>query len=376
MFNQEFHGRSREYYENAFRAGKLRVEGPKKKKAPEIHMDTPLLEGIRMRHLIHRHEPPVPNVAIEIIEADDDYVVVNKPAGIPVHTGGQYRKNTVHGILEAEHSELGELSPVHRLDKPVSGVLIFSRHKDAADRMRAAITSGETQKLYIARVMGHMTEDCEVDAPLYFDYDLSKAVIGIHGKDLIYTEENEEKSDSQVLKRRRTKAERVEARRREAGSVRDEKIFRPSKTIFRVISHAKDGKTTLVECQPITGRTHQIRAHLAHIGFPIANDVTYGGTYGHVYTSTTDLAKNLGLTRKLDEPSNDVKTAYACSEAIRVDVKIPGQMRDPLCPHCPYYVARDYPVDLTPLWLHAQTYSICGNIFKASYPEWAKDGFH
>lgn len=350
------------------------MEGPKKKKGPVILMDTPLIEGLRMRHLIHRHEPPVPNISIEIIESDDDYVVVNKPAGIPVHTGGQYRKNTVHGILEAEHPSFDNISPVHRLDKPVSGVLIFSRHKDAADQMRAAITSGETKKLYIARVLGKMNEDCEVDAPLYFDYGLAKALIGVHGKDTIYNEDDVPSGPSNVLKRKRTKQERVEARRQEAMNATDEKIFRPSKTIFRVLSHSKDGKTTLVECQPITGRTHQIRAHLAHIGFPIANDVTYGGTFGG-HTSTTDLAKSLGLARKLDEPSNDEKTAFQNSEKICVNAQIPESLRDPHCPHCPYYVARDYPVDLTPLWLHAQTYSICGKEFKASYPDWALDGF-
>lgn len=327
-----------------------------------------------MRHLIHRHEPPVPNVSIEIIQSDDDYVVVNKPAGIPVHTGGQYRKNTVHGILQADYSELGHISPVHRLDKPVSGVLIFSRHKDAADRVRGAITSGDTQKLYIARVLGKMLRDYEVNAPLYFDYDLAKAVIGIQGKDSMYTGEDGQHESPKILKRKRSKAERIQARRAEAMGSTNEKIFRPSKTLFRVLSHSLDGKTTLVECQPITGRTHQIRAHLAHIGFPIANDVTYGGTYGG-YTSTTDLAKSLGLTRNLDEPSQDAKTAFRSSNTISVDLQIAEELRDPVCPHCPYYVARDYPVDLTPLWLHAKTYSICGKKFTAPYPDWAKEGF-
>jgi hypothetical protein len=59
--------------------------------------------------------------------------------------------------------------------------------------------------------------------------------------------------------------------------------------------------------------------------------------------------------------------------AVTVDVKIPEEDVDPACPHCPYYVARDYPVDWTPLWLHAHRYSICGRSFEAPYPEWAHD---
>lgn len=157
MEMQEFPARSREYYEKAFGEGRLRVEG-----VVRVTAETGLHAGARMRHLVHRHEPPVPNTSLDIIEVNEDHVVVNKPPGMPVHVGGQYRKNTVLGILEAEHSGLMPLSPAHRLDKPVSGVLIFSRNSNAADMLRRAINHGETKKLYVARVQGKVdTVGCQ-----------------------------------------------------------------------------------------------------------------------------------------------------------------------------------------------------------------------
>lgn len=89
----------------------------------------------------------------------DGLVAVAKPAGTPVHVAGQYRKNTVCGIIEADFPHLvappaRPLAPVHRLDKPVSGVLLLARGAAAADAVRLKIESREIEKLYLARVQG------------------------------------------------------------------------------------------------------------------------------------------------------------------------------------------------------------------------------
>lgn len=122
-----------------------------------------------MRHFIHRHEPPVLDLPIEVsyiahmqkavclhAQRDDaanrslawlqvvgettDLIAVHKPASVPVHVSGQYRKNTVMALLQVERPDLGSLYPVHRLDKPVSGLLLVAKSSAAANRTRALIT--------------------------------------------------------------------------------------------------------------------------------------------------------------------------------------------------------------------------------------------
>lgn len=411
IFVKEFSGRSRAYYEEAFRDGRLRIEGTTRQKIT-YEASTPLGEGVRIRHRVHRHEPPVPNAEVQLIEEDDDYFVVCKPAGMPVHSGGQYRKNTVMGIVHATWPGTGRIAPAHRLDRPVSGVLICTKNKETARNVLDAITSGDTMKVYVARVLGRFEQaTVDVDAPLYYDFGVGRAVVGVEGVDTILPDQPESRGPSRrkhnvnaagspaerasdasdrlmqargsttehhqtakrIKKNKLSKKERVALHLKKCAEHKEERIFRPARTIVRLIGHSKDGRTSLVECQPITGRTHQIRAHLSHIGHPIANDATYGGTIaGHVQTG--DLARSLGLHRRLDEPSSDSREVYMNGvSAVTVDVKIPEEDVDPACPHCPYYVARDYPVDWTPLWLHAHRYSICGRSFEAPYPEWAHD---
>lgn len=422
---QEFPARSREYYEQAFGEGRLRVEGP-----PMVTAETGLNAGARMRHLVHRHEPPVPKTALNIIEVNENHVVVNKPPGMPVHVGGQYRKNTVLGILEAEHSELMPLSPAHRLDKPVSGVLIFTRNRNAADVLRRAINHGETKKLYIARVqgkVGNADEIKRITCPLAWDATSGRAVAGT--KDditLIYTADSvaanthtgtkDEILCGSVRNERcvpRKKAKMCKADRRESAKLAAEAavhasengfdtIYRQSETWVKVLAVAPDEKTTLVECQPITGRTHQIRAHLAYVGHPIANDGTYGGTYNS-YFSPRELGKQQmrGPRMLPDEQENDTLCSSSCfhdtdltgantamshDESILNGDEISGQMplecikapessHDNMCPHCPYFVPKDYPVDFKPLWLHAKEYHVCGHVYTAVLPNWAKHDF-
>ncbi len=77
---------------------------------------------------------------LQVIAETDELVAVTKPASIPVHVAGQYRKNTVLAILQMSRPDLGSLYPVHRLDKPVSGLLLFAKSAKAAEGVRAQLT--------------------------------------------------------------------------------------------------------------------------------------------------------------------------------------------------------------------------------------------
>lgn len=361
---QEFKGRDSDYYCSAFECGKLRVEN-----RPNATKDTPLVPGMRMRHMIHRHEPAVPNVPIPIIAKTDDVLVVNKPPGIPVHVGGQFRKNTVHGILQAMQPELLPFSPAHRLDRPVSGVLIFTRHVDAANRVRKAISEGRAEKVYVARVAGRIeTKDLiMINAPLGWDIASNKAFVGTE-KDITVSACNKRKNFS--------KDDRIAAAKEadnaavEAFDKGNNKKCKPAQTEVRLLGISPDGLTSLVECRPLTGRTHQIRAHLAHIGHPIGNDVTYGGPYEGMLSQNTIQSTEQNVSH--GHCSDDMQTTV-CRDIEHVKTKrlVPDDMNENLCPHCPYFMPKDYCIDFTPLWLHARRYTIEKEVFVADLPEWA-----
>jgi 23S rRNA-/tRNA-specific pseudouridylate synthase len=123
LFCKEFDGRTREYYTAAIAAGRLRVEetsmslGSAKRKggagaarpaasaggpAQLAPPEAPLRDGQRIRHLVHRHEPPVLDLPVTVLAQTATALVVNKPASLPVHPTGQYRRNTILGLLACE----------------------------------------------------------------------------------------------------------------------------------------------------------------------------------------------------------------------------------------------------------------------------------
>ncbi|XP_020679006.1 RNA pseudouridine synthase 7-like [Dendrobium catenatum] len=133
LFTEEFRGRPYEYYESAVKSGRIQVDDK------IVSVSYIVRSTQKISHFVHRHEPPVLAGNVSILHSEPDVITVCKPASIPVHPCGQYRKNTIVGILQAEHG-VAPLFPIHRLDRLVSGLLIFARNAGKAEQFRQQVT--------------------------------------------------------------------------------------------------------------------------------------------------------------------------------------------------------------------------------------------
>ncbi len=183
-------------------------------------------------------------VAIEIIHEDDEIVVVNKPAPLPMHPCGRYNKNTLVELLNEVYRPQ-RLRPMHRLDANTTGVVIMGRTRKVAAAIQPQFEAAEVRKTYLAQVHGHPP-----DQEFVAEDDISIEP-GSQGA-------------------RETTASGLSAR-----------------TNFVVREQLDDG-TTIIECWPKTGRTNQIRLHLANLGYPIVGDPLYGEQKRDVSTLPID----------------------------------------------------------------------------------------
>jgi len=190
------------------------------------------------------------NIPLHVVFEDDHMVVLNKPPGLVVHPApGNYAGTLVNallyhygslpssgkGISEGAGSERERAGIVHRLDKDTSGVMVVARTEQALKALTAQFKNRVVQKKYLALVAGVIKKGSgTIDA-----------AIGRHVKE-------------------RKKISVHTASPREAV------------TLFKVKERFK--KATLVEVEIKTGRTHQIRVHMAHLGYPVLGDRVYGGT--------------------------------------------------------------------------------------------------
>jgi len=182
------------------------------------------------------------DIPIDIIYEDDDVIMVNKAAGMVVHPGFNNYSGTLVNALVFHSQQLpqmpgndGRPGLVHRIDKDTSGLLLVSKNEWAITFLAKQFFDHSITRKYIALVWGDLAEDGTITG-----------FIGRSVKDrkvmAIYNDENQGKW---------------------------------SVTHYKVLERLN--YVTLIECQLETGRTHQIRAHMKHIGHPLFNDSTYGG---------------------------------------------------------------------------------------------------
>lgn len=232
------------------------------KKIPSVH--TLVKNGDIISHTLHRHEPPVTAQPIGIVHEDNDIIVINKPAGVPVHPAGRYNYNSIVEIMRAERGYQWNPLPCNRLDRLTSGIMFIGKHRQAAEDMSIQIKDRTVKKEYIARVTGQFPEGeivCE------------KPILQISPK---------------------LGLNRVRANGKEARTVFRRLAYYPAKDEDDIDGEAGDENTSgsvgtkddgmpwkrrkdysIVRCMPLTGRTHQIRVHLQFLGHPISNDPIY-----------------------------------------------------------------------------------------------------
>jgi 23S rRNA pseudouridine1911/1915/1917 synthase len=172
---------------------------------------------------------------LEIVFKDRALFVINKPAGLVVHPGAGNSRHTLQNALLALDPKLAivpRAGLVHRLDKDTSGLLVVARTPEVHTTLVAALAEREIERHYIALCSGVMTGGGTIDEP-----------IGRH------------------------RSQRTKMAVRSDG--------RPSVTHYRLMKRFR--AHTLLHVQLESGRTHQIRVHLAHIGYPVVGDPVYGG---------------------------------------------------------------------------------------------------
>ena len=230
---------SRTYFAKILADGHVLVNGKKVKK-PSYSMAEN--DEITITFPVPKQLDLTPQkVDFGVVDVQDDFLVINKPAGLVVHhTNDTAPQITlVHGLLyaykEFEHFEDNERpGSVHRLDKNTSGLILVARNPQAQAALCALFKERKIKKSYLALVNGHPPREGGIDYP-----------VGRHPK-------MRHKMSHQGYN------------------------GRDSHTDYKVLVYYKD--CALVKCMPITGRTHQIRVHMAAIGHGIIGDELYGVT--------------------------------------------------------------------------------------------------
>jgi 23S rRNA pseudouridine1911/1915/1917 synthase len=264
-------------------AGMLRVDGrvPRPRDVvsggERIVLDAPEEDAV---------PPAAEDIALSIAFEDRDVIVVDKPAGLVVHPGAGNPAGTLQNALLARDPKLAKLPRagiVHRLDKDTSGLLIVARNEPARTALAASLAAREIHREYHAVCVGVMTAGGKVDAPID-----------------------------------RHPVDRLRMAVRSSG--------REAVTHYRVIERYR--RHTWVRVTLETGRTHQIRLHLSHAGYPLVGDPVYGRRLAIPRGATAELAEALRGFRRQALHAAKLRFPHPRDgRMVEVESKLPADLR-------------------------------------------------
>ncbi|HKU80303.1 MAG TPA: 23S rRNA pseudouridine(1911/1915/1917) synthase RluD [Rhodanobacteraceae bacterium] len=279
-----FPGHSRSHLAGEVRAGRIRLDGR------EVPPRTRVLGGEIVDW--QRSDAPVLGdrpeaIDLDIVFEDDHLLVLDKPAGLVVHPGAGNPAGTLLNALLYRDSKLAQVPRagiVHRLDKDTSGLLVVARSLPAQTALVAMLAARDIHRRYVAVVNGVPVAGGTVDAPLD-----------------------------------RHPTDRLRRAVQEGG--------RPAVTHYRV--REKFRAHASLQCELETGRTHQIRVHMAHAGWPLVGDPLYGRGLKLPRAATPRLAEALRGFRRQALHAEHLAFAHPVTgEALAFDAEPPQDLRD------------------------------------------------
>ncbi|KIV87573.1 hypothetical protein PV11_03109 [Exophiala sideris] len=268
IFAAEFRDRTREYYKHAIESGHIMING---KSCNDIH--TVVQNGDVISHTLHRHEPPVTAQPIRVIHETDEMIVIDKPAGVPVHPAGRYNHNSVVEIMKAERHFAFKPLPCNRLDRLTSGVMFIGKTSKEAEVISEKLRGRTVRKEYVARVKGRFPDGEGWDGnPMRGGViNCEESILQISPIVGLNRARASGKSAKTLFRRVAYYPLHKQNGTQSSESGTGLDVAQPAPAI----SGTENEGYSIVHCLPLTGRTHQIRVHLQFLGHPITNDPIY-----------------------------------------------------------------------------------------------------
>jgi len=298
FLRRQIDGLSQVQIEKLLRSGKIRVDGAKAKSNFRI---TPGMSVTVPNYLFDaaaedaqkkpaKTGPSLQQAQLDLdamhLSSSDDWMAINKPAGLAVQ-GGSGTNRHVDGLLTAAYPE-NRPKLVHRIDKDTSGLLLIARHLDSARALTKAFEQGDIEKSYLALVVGDPGAAGQISAPL------AKSGGQGHQKMIVDSDEGQ---------------------------------F--ARSLF--LRLALIGDYALVALRPLTGRTHQLRVHMAHHGTPILGDGKYAGAAAHpsaqfarqlhLHAQFLTLPDGYALSAPLPKHIRDAISTLGCKTHLPIDIQ-------------------------------------------------------